>query len=157
MYSFSDEMNLEGRTPTTKNLSLRLLIPDKNISLQLNLSEGEKVYELIRLRLANDEPLIYSKTYLPQKFFPELKIEELNKDTLYGVMEKIYKQSSVLALEDIQAVNLSAEESKILHVKNNAASLKINRRLINENNIPIEFTKALARGDKFVYRSKQYK
>lgn len=70
MYSFSDEMNLEGRTPTTKNLSLRLLIPDKNISLQLNLSEGEKVYELIRLRLANDEPLIYSKTYLPQKFFP---------------------------------------------------------------------------------------
>lgn len=72
-------------------------------------------------------------------------------------MEKIYKQSSVLALEDIQAVNLSAEESKILHVKNNAASLKINRRLINENNIPIEFTKALARGDKFVYRSKQYK
>lgn len=81
---------------------------------------------------------------------------DLNQDTLYGVMKKKYHQTSVLAFEDVQAVNLDKKEAELLHVKEDAASLKIYRKTINDKNVPIEFTVALARGDKFIYRSKQY-
>lgn len=124
--------------------------------MQLNLEKGERAYELIRLRLVDDEPLLYSRTYLPEKIFPDLVLADLNEDTLYGVMKKKYHQISVLAFEDVQAVNLDAHEAEHLKVTENAASLKINRKTINDKNIPVEFTQALARGDKFVYRSKQY-
>lgn len=111
---------------------------------------------MIRLRLADGEPLVYNRTYLPEKIFSNLILEDLNQRTLYGILKKKYHQISVLAFEDVQAVNLTKEEANLLHVKENTASLKINRKAINDKNIPIEFTQALARGDKFVYRSKQY-
>ena len=80
----------------------------------------------------------------------------MNQGTLYRTLKKKYHQISVLAFEDVQAVNLTKEAAQLLHVKENTASLIINRKAINHKNIPIEFTQALARGDKFVYRSKQY-
>lgn len=156
MYSFSNQMNTEGRKPTTKNISLELKTPPDEIAEQLSLSKDEKTFVLIRLRLAQGEPLLYSQSFLPAKSFPDLKMSDLNKDTLYGVMKKKYHQISVLAFEDVQAVNLDEQEAELLHVKPNAASLKIYRKIINDKNVPIEFTQALARGDKFVYRSKQY-
>lgn len=156
MYSFSSQMSTEGRQPTTKNLSLKLVVPEKEIAQQLNLSAGEKAYELRRLRLSKGEPFVYSRTYLPVETFPNLEISDLAQGTLYGLMKQKYHQISVLAFEDVQAVNLSQDEAELLHVQSGAASLKINRKTINDKNIPIEFTQALARGDKFVYRSKQY-
>lgn len=156
MYSFSNQMTTEGKRPSTQNISLKLKSPEDWIATQLNLAVGERAYELIRLRLVDDEPLLYSRTYLPEKIFPDLVLADLNEDTLYGVMKKKYHQISVLAFEDVQAVNLDAHEAERLKVTENAASLKINRKTINDKNIPVEFTQALARGDKFVYRSKQY-
>lgn len=156
MYSFSNQMSREGLNPTTQNISLKVVVPEKQFAEQLNLSTGEKAYELIRLRLASNEPLLYSCTFLPEKLFPGLTMMDLNHDTLYGVMKSKYHQTGVLAFEDVQAVNLNQEEAKILKVDNNVSSLEINRKTINGGNIPIEFTQALARGDRFVYRSKQY-
>ncbi|MDY0876247.1 UTRA domain-containing protein [Lactobacillus helveticus] len=156
MYSFSSQMEGEGKEISTKNISLKLCKPEKEIALQLNLTPNDQAYELIRLRLADGKPLVYNRTYLPEKIFSNLILEDLNQGTLYGILKKKYHQISVLAFEDVQAVNLTKEESNLLHVKENTASLKINRKAINDKNIPIEFTQALARGDKFVYRSKQY-
>ncbi|WP_338934817.1 GntR family transcriptional regulator [Lactobacillus helveticus] len=156
MYSFSSQMEGEGKEISTKNISLKLCKPEKEIVLQLNLAPNDQAYELIRLRLADGEPLVYNRTYLPEKIFSNLILEDLNQGTLYGILKKKYHQIGVLAFEDVQAVNLTKEEANLLHVKENTASLKINRKAINDKNIPIEFTQALARGDKFVYRSKQY-
>lgn len=152
MYSFSSQMECEGKEISTKNISLKLCRPEKEIALQLNLAPNDQAYELIRLRLADGEPLVYNRTYLPETIFPNLTLDNLNQ----GTLKKKYHQISVLAFEDVQAVNLTKEEAQLLHVKENTASLKINRKAINDKNIPIEFTQALARGDKFVYRSKQY-
>ncbi|MDO4605437.1 MAG: GntR family transcriptional regulator [Helcococcus sp.] len=60
MYSFSNQMSTEGRRPTTKNISLELKIPPHGITQQLNLSNDEKTFVLMRLRLAQDEPVLYS-------------------------------------------------------------------------------------------------
>ena len=75
------------------------------------------------------------------------------EDNLYTVMKQKYNEQSILAFEDVQAVNLDEKDSKILGVKPGDASLKIFRRAINDKNVPIE---SLARGDRFIYRSRQY-
>ncbi|WEV71179.1 GntR family transcriptional regulator [Lactobacillus sp. ESL0785] len=156
MYSFSEEIKRAGQKATTKNQSLELVTPSEQIAKQLNLVSDEQTYKLVRIRLANDEPQIFSTTYLPKKLFPDLKLSDLQADTLYSVLKSKYSQLSVMAFEDVQAVNLSATESKFLAEKAGAASLKIYRKTINDKNVPIEFTISLARSDKFIYRSKQY-
>ncbi|WP_294891843.1 GntR family transcriptional regulator [uncultured Lactobacillus sp.] len=156
MYSFSEELKRTGQKASTKNKSLDLIIPDKNIAAQLNLKPTEKTYKLVRLRLANNEPRIFSTSYLPEKIFPELVIDDLNSKPLYTVMKEKYNQISVMAFEDVEAVCLNSEESKNLAEEVGAPSLKIFRKTINDKNVPVEFTISLARGDKFVYRSRQY-
>ncbi|WEV40139.1 GntR family transcriptional regulator [Lactobacillus sp. ESL0681] len=156
MYSFSEEVRRSGQKPTTLNQSLKLVEPNQKIAEQLNLQNAEKAYELVRLRLANDQPYIYSKTYLPEKLFPSLTLDELQGVPLYDVLKDKYKQLGVMAFEDVQAVNLDKQESEYLQEEVGSASLKIYRKTINEKNVPIEFTISVARGDKFIYRSKQY-
>lgn len=156
MYSFTELMSSKGLKPETKNISLALTVPASNIAAQLNLKADGQAYEIRRLRSANGEPLLYSVTYLPARLFPNLTMAELNHNHLYTLMKNKYHQISVMAFEDVQAVKLNRQESKILHVQVGDPSLKINRRTINDKNVAVEFTQALARGDKFVYRSKQY-
>ena len=149
-------MSEAGRKPTTQNRTLELVVPDAAVANQLNLKAGEKAYKLVRLRLADGVPLMYGETYLPESIFPDLKMSDLNENHLYTVMKRKYNEQSVLAFEDVQAVNLDKRDSKILGVKPGDASLKIFRRAINDKNVPIEFTISLARGDRFIYRSRQY-
>lgn len=156
MYSFSEELKRTGQKASTKNQSLDLITPDKNIAAQLNLKPTEKAYKLVRLRLANNEPRIFSTSYLPEKIFPELVIDDLKSKPLYTVMKEKYNQISVMAFEDVEAVCLNSEESKNLAEEVGSPSLKIFRKTINDKNVPVEFTISLARGDKFVYRSRQY-
>lgn len=156
MYSFTDLMSSKGLRPKTKNISLELAEPAAEIAAQLDLKTGEKAYALRRLRSASGEPLIYSTSYLPARLFPHLTLADLQHNHLYSVMKQKYGQISVMAFEDVQAVTLNRQESKILHLQEGDPSLKINRRTINDKNVAVEFTQALARGDKFVYRSKQY-
>ena len=155
MYSFSEQMSEAGHKPTTQNRTLELVTPEEDVANQLNLKAGEKAYKLVRLRLADGVPLMYGETYLPEKIFPNLKMSDL-KENLYTVMKQKYNEQSILAFEDVQAVNLDENDSKILGVKPGDASLKIFRRAINDKNVPIEFTISLARGDRFIYRSRQY-
>lgn len=156
MYSFSEELKRTGQKASTENQSLVLITPDKNIAAQLNLKPTEKAYKLVRLRLANNEPRIFSTSYLPEKIFPELVIDDLKSKPLYTVMKEKYNQISVMAFEDVEAVCLNSEESKNLAEEVGSPSLKIFRKTINDKNVPVEFTISLARGDKFVYRSRQY-
>ena len=155
MYSFSEQMSEAGHKPTTQNRTLELVTPKEDVANQLNLKAGEKAYKLVRLRLADGVPLMYGETYLPEKIFPNLKMSDL-KENLYTVMKQKYNEQSILAFEDVQAVNLDEKDSKVLGVKPGDASLKIFRRAINDKNVPIEFTISLARGDRFIYRSRQY-
>lgn len=156
MYSFSEEVTRAGMKASTQNRSLELVVPSQLIADQLNLNESEKTYRLVRVRLSNGQPRIFSKTYLPQKLFPNLKISDLQDQTLYGVLKSKYSQISVMAFEDVQAVSLDETESEYLNEKVGSPSLKIFRKTINDKNVPIEFTISLARGDKFIYRSRQY-
>ncbi|WP_103753100.1 GntR family transcriptional regulator [Lactobacillus panisapium] len=156
IYSFSEELTREGQKATTQNQSLELVMPTTKIAEQLNLAENEQAYKLVRLRLANGQPRMFSTTYLPEKLFPKLEITDLRSKTLYGVLKEKYNQLSVIAFEDVQAVSLGKPESEYLDVKEGSPSLKIYRKTINDKNIPIEFTISLARGDKFIYRSRQY-
>ena len=156
IYSFSEELTREGQKATTQNQSLELVMPTTKIAEQLDLAENEQAYKLVRLRLANGQPRMFSTTYLPEKLFPKLEITDLRSKTLYGVLKEKYNQLSVIAFEDVQAVSLGKPESEYLDVKEGSPSLKIYRKTINDKNIPIEFTISLARGDKFIYRSRQY-
>ena len=155
MYSFTQEMRDAGRNPITFNLSLEKIRPEQTVREQLNLTDDGEAYCLTRLRMADNEPLIFEESYLPAAYFPDLTMQMISGTPLYVVMKELFQETVVMAFEDIKAGIVTTKEAQALEIAEHDPCLTIFRRSINDHNVPIEFTKSVARGDRFVYRTKQ--
>lgn len=64
-YSFTDNMNSQGKNPSTNVLSFEIVESTKYFSEKLGIKFGEKMIKIMRLRLADNIPMIIERTYLP--------------------------------------------------------------------------------------------
>ncbi|MBS4174207.1 GntR family transcriptional regulator [Bacillus sp. FJAT-49736] len=151
-YSFTEEMKKLGKKPSTKILSFKIIPAPKKIALKLGLAEDEDVFEFARLRLADDEPIIYETTYLPYYQFPKLTELELSLNSMYELFQKKYDIRITNANERFKAVGVGLKEAPFLTEKVGAPALNI-ERLAFFNGRAVEYTLSVARGDKFVYET----
>lgn len=149
-YSFTEEMKKIGKSPSSKVLDFEVVACEKKISKKLEISENAKVYKILRLRLADNKPMMIETTYLPYERFPDMKREELEGMAMYDIFAQKYAVKITSAKEKFQPVVTNGEEAKYLKVGKEIPSLKI-ERYTYENDQIIEYTRSIARGDKFEY------
>ncbi|MGR5874663.1 GntR family transcriptional regulator [Bacillus pacificus] len=87
-YSFTEEMKKFGKVPSSTVVSFSIIHCDKKISKIMNLNNGEEVYQITRLRLADKEPMLFETSYIPVKFFPYLTKKELEETPMYEIFRK---------------------------------------------------------------------
>lgn len=150
MYSFTDEMRKLGKNPRAEILSFSNVAASLKVAKKLHLKEDEKVYEIIRLRLADEEPIIYETTYLPVNDFPGLNQVDLEFSPMYEVFNSKYNTFISSAHESFKAVSISKGEAPYLLDKVGSPALRIERLAFSDSR-PIEYTISIARGDKYVY------
>src|SRR5690625_2077020 len=83
LYSFTDEMKEMGKTPATKVLSFEEITINEQLAKKMDVKPLDEVFQVIRLRLADDEPLMYETSYLPKKIFPNLTANDLEERPMY--------------------------------------------------------------------------
>lgn len=153
LYSFSIDMAIAGMNPSTKVVSIEK-VPNvkKSVSRELQLSENEPCIKLIRLRLANNVPLILETTYLPGNIFPDIENEDLNNNTLYQMMSEKYNVVIKRARESFEPILTDEYESKMLELgKKGLPALLVERTSYNSAGISVEYTVSIVRGDKCKY------
>ncbi len=150
-YSFTEEMKKLGKTPSSKVIDFEILESDIHIAKKMNISEGEKVYKFTRLRMADDQPMMLETTYLPFQRFPDITQQELEQKPLYDILSERFKVSFTMAEESFQPVNTRKNEAKLLDYGDHLPSMLIERITYDKLGI-IEYTKGIARGDRFKYR-----
>lgn len=151
-YSFTDQMKSQGKVPSTKVLSFNIIESSIFFAEKLSISPGDKIIKIVRLRLADNQPMILERTYLPFKEFSGLSKEMVGSKPLYEIFKENYSESIKVADEEFSAGIVSDKEAKFLNVPVNSACFKISRTTFNEYNRIIEFTLSVARSDKFVYK-----
>ncbi len=112
----------------------------------------KKIIKIMRLRLANDLPMMLERTYLPMKEFIGLTKEKIEQKPLYEIFREDYGEVIKVADEEFSAGIISDKEATLLEVPGDSPCLKLLRTTYNDDNIVIEFTLSVARSDKFVYR-----
>ncbi|NQN48875.1 GntR family transcriptional regulator [Streptococcus suis] len=151
-YSFTEQMRKIGKVPKTSILSFRCIQVSDYIAQQLQLSHGEVVYEIERLRLADDIPMMLERTYIPVLQFPALTAQRLNEKPLYEIFFEDYGQVIRLAEEEFYASISLDNEASVLGIPNNSPVLHLVRKTFNVKNRIIEFTFSIARADQFRYK-----
>jgi len=149
--SFTEEMLHHGLKPNSRVLEARVLPASGSVAKNLDLSPGEKVIALERVRFANSEPLMLEKTFLPHRLFPDLLSEDLTTQSLYHFITAKYGVSLARARETLEPVIINDKEAHNLAVETGSPGLLLELIAYDEAGQPVEFTKAIVRGDRCKY------
>ena len=145
--NFNDEMSQKGVSPGTKVLEKKLLLPDEITQEKLNLKNGEKVIKLVRLRYANNEPLLVVTTYIPYDKAKFLFEKDFEKVSLYDSLEE--KNINIKkAIRTFEVQKANKKTSSLLTVAKDDPVFYLETIAYSDKNIPMEFSKCFYRGDK---------
>lgn len=156
-YSFTQQMRSMGKVPKTKVLSFERVEANKFIASYLQVAIGTPLLKIKRLRLADGEPMMLERTYLPLSLFTSLTLELVETKPLYDIMQQDYKHLIKVAHEEFFASVVRFNEADVLDVPKDSPVLHLTRTTYNAKNQIVEFTLSVARADKFKYKVTHYK
>ena len=145
--SFSEEIKHRGMRPLSRLLSYEVIPATDRIAQQLSIPNQTPVYEMKRLRLADDHPLALETAYIPVRLLPDLTKEDAT-GSIYA-----YAEQNGLRLKNatqtLEARSAGPEEAKLLTISPNAPVLLIDQRTYLENGDMFEYSRSLFRGDSY--------
>ena len=146
--NFNNEMRKKGLTPSTKLLEFKVVKSDEDISEALHLSLYSDVFQLSRLRFADEEPNVFVVTYIPYNQCSNLVSEDLESDSLYEILEKKYNLIISKVTRVLEAKLASEYEAKLLHIEKGAPLQFFESIAYLNDSTPIEYSLANYRGDR---------
>lgn len=148
IYSFDEDMRRLGKTPETRVMDFVEMTAIGSLAKSLSLSEGTAVYRVMRLRLADGEPMLLETNYLPLIRFPGMIREELENQSLYRLLFTKYNLNITVAEETFEPVLLRPMESQIFGAVPGALGMLI-ERISYEGGTVVEVSKSVSPSYKF--------
>ncbi|MDD3224552.1 MAG: GntR family transcriptional regulator [Clostridium sp.] len=149
---FTEEMKEKGLKTETKILHFEKKIATKKIKTVLKLPEGEnEVIEVKRLRSIENDPIAVENVWLPYYLFKDMTQDMIEGKSLYSTFRDKYKFKLYRAKQTIEPIMLNEYESKLLNQNDNSLALMFIRVTYDKNNVPLEYTRAINRSDKYKY------
>ncbi len=145
---FTNNMLEMGFEPSTKVLSLKTLSVNIFAMERLSLKKGTEIFELKRLRLANDSPMMLETRYIRKDLCPGLDKHDLDT-SLWSVFENKYGLQPNRHLQGMSITIVTGEDARRLEVEENTHIFLIRGVTFANNNIPIECEESLYRSDKY--------
>ena len=151
--SFSETIEETGRTLETIVLSTRIIECNKQISTKLNLKIGHKIFELIRLRKIDSEPVMIETTYVDYEKYRDFNTHDFSNESLYKIIEDSYGTTIKDGQEKIGITYATEEESQLLGITVGSPVFFLTGVVNDVNHTPIEYFKSIARSDKIRFSS----
>jgi GntR family transcriptional regulator len=148
LVSFSEEMMRRGQRPSSRLLAQELVSADASEAITLGLAVGAPLIRLVRLRLANGEPIALQTSLLPHDRCPGLLAHDLGRESLFALLRQ-YGLRPMTASGAVGAALATAEEAALLGIELPAALLVTEQRTCLDDGTPIEWTRSVYRGDRF--------
>ena len=158
LVSFTEKAKAAGKKPTTKVISFAKVLAENlapKVFEALDLSTGDKLLEMHRLRSADKVPAILEHRYVVAKHCPKL-----TESMVTGSVYEALTNKSGLALsgadEIIRAVALKPSEAKQLGVPSKSPAIEVTAVgfLDDRARSPLWWERSLYRGDQYEFHSR---
>ena len=147
LIGFSEQLRRRGMTAGARVVSAAEEHAGPAVAKALGLQENDPAYLIVRVRLANEQPLALERSYFPARRFPGLLSHALD-GSLYELLAERYGQRPQRALEALESVRARAAEARLLEVPPGTALTLIERTAYTADGSPVEFAHDLYRGDR---------
>jgi GntR family transcriptional regulator len=137
----------QGFQSSARVLSTATLGADADTAAALDLSEGDLVLEVVRVRLADEQPISLERARFPAYRFPGLLDRSL-AGSLYEMLEADYGLHPSQAEERVEVVGATAVDARVLEVRPGAPLVAIARTAWSADGRPFECSRDLFRADR---------
>lgn len=144
--SFDSEMSRKGIAPKTKILNFKVTAASEEVAENLQLKKGDKVYKLIRLRYAEDKPVVLVTSYIPFKQFPNFLEIDFTKEKLYKALEEAGHPVITVARK-LEVIKADETTSDLLDVEIDEPLFYFHTQGFTHERRPVEYSISKYRGD----------
>ncbi|TDW28808.1 GntR family transcriptional regulator [Cryobacterium psychrophilum] len=134
-------------TASSRLISATVQTPDENTRTALRLGPTDTVYDVMRVRFADEVAVVLERSFFPTALFPGLLDLDLT-GSMYSIMRRHYGLGPVSATQELTAMIVDPADAAMLHIAPGSPILGIVRTSIAGNGTPMEFSRDLFRSDK---------
>ena len=147
--SFTEQMRSIGREPSSRFITQKVAPATNKIARTLQIPEGEPIFEITRIRLADNVPILLETACLSTAQFPILESHDWAKDaSLYKVLNDEYGVTIAIMDHTIKPVGLTEAEARYLKAKPGAPALLSQIIAYTQGGLPVEYAWSVSNGDK---------
>jgi GntR family transcriptional regulator len=142
-----EHLRRQGLAAGTRVLSASMRDADDVTARALQIAPGAPVYDILRVRLADGEPISLEHAMLPAEKLPELLDHPLG-GSLMDVLAEHYGIKPEEAVERIEVTRAGHDEARVLGITPGAPLISVERVASATDGRPFEFSLDLFRGDR---------
>lgn len=152
-FSFSDTILERGMQPHSQILHQEKGTADDETAAKLQITIGDAVNILKRLRFADDLPMAVETSISAYARFPDVLEQDWNgKASLYAFLRDRYHVHVHAATQMVRSVAAGITHSKQLLIQPKSPVLLVETVAYDKHNQPIEFGRSYYRADRYEYR-----
>jgi GntR family transcriptional regulator len=146
--SFTQDMRARGLEPGSRDLDRRTDSASAHLARMLQITAGEPVHVIERLRTADGIPMAVERSHIPESVAPGLADESLAGRSLYDVLASTYGVLLDRGDQTIEAGIADPTDAGLLDLPPGSAVLLLQRRSFAGDR-PVEFAVSTYRADRY--------
>ncbi len=148
MTSFSEDMRRRGMAPGSRTLSLTRQLAGARLGRFLNVSPGDEIVVVKRLRLADGVSMAIETLHIPAAVLPDVKAADL-EGSFYQLLRSKYGIEIASGTQTIEPTVTNEEESAALGVPLHSPAFLFERTSRDAAGRTLEFVHSIYRGDRY--------
>jgi GntR family transcriptional regulator len=148
---FAQMLKSKGIKPSNKVVKSGIIEADKKVAQLLETTIGTKVYEIVRIRYGDNIALAMEYSYLPVSLFENLLQYDFENNSLYKVIEDVYKYKLKFSKQWIKITTLYKNEARMLDVIEHTPAFLLESISYDMDERVVEATRSLNIGDRTTF------
>ena len=148
--SFTEDMKSRGMVPSSKLLNFEMIPATEKIASQLAIPKYAPVYEIKRIRIADQVPMALESVYISANLIKGLT-EDIVTHSLYQYIEEKLHLKIGQATQTIESSIATEFETQHLNIPKDVPILVIQRNTYLEDQTPLEIVKSSYRSDRYKF------
>ena len=148
LMSYTEQMASRSMTAVSTVLFAKIIDDEQEANARLSLPPKSGVIKLERLRHAAGEPFALETCYLSAAQYPGLLSAPLQRESLFGILERDYKVEIGYADEEVDATAADPRTADLLDVPRREPLLRIRQVIFSTNGKAVLYVLGFYRSDR---------
>jgi GntR family transcriptional regulator len=155
--SFTEQMSGRSMTAQSRVLHLSTILGEQDISARLAVPATTRLLYIERLREAGGEPFAVEASYLSAEIYGSITRSQLERGSLFILLEKDYETRIAYADEDVDATVADPKTAALLRVPQGAPLLRIRQTIFSTDGKAMLYVLGLYRSDRHVLHIRRFR